>query len=202
MLTTANLWIFIIPLLIAAALPGPAQGALVAQVLSRGGRTTVKFMIGMALGNALWLAAALYGLSELAVRFKTVFDVVKWMGIAYLLFIAFKLWKSPPSISSELGQKERSGLVSGALLTVGNPKAVVFFGSILPHAFDMSKLGAADTLIILVVGVAIDLTVQCAYLVTASKARAFLRSARSIQIVNRSAAALMASAAALIAAGS
>jgi len=202
MLSTSSLWLFLIPFVIAAALPGPAQGALVAQVLTRGGRSTLPFVLGMILGNATWLFAAIFGLAKLAVRFHTAFVVVKWLGVAYLLFIAWKLWTAPPILPDAPGNPSRSGILSGALLTTGNPKAVVFFGSILPHAFDMTRLTGFDAALIIALGISLDLMVQLTYLAAASRARMLLRSAHYIRLVNRSAAALMASAAGLIAARS
>lgn len=196
----ANLWLFVVPFLIAAALPGPAQGALVAQVLSRGGRSSIGFMLGMTCGNALWLLGAIYGLSELAMRFHTAFLAVKWLGIAYLLFIAWKLWTSPPVLAGPATGASSSGLLSGALLALGNPKAVVFFGSILPHAFDMTRLNGFDTALIIALGFGLDLLVQGVYLAVAAKARLLMQSSRRIRILNRGAAALMVSAAGLIAA--
>lgn len=54
MMDLGTIWFFIIPFALAAALPGPAQGALVAQVLTRGGGASIPFLIGMMAGNAFW----------------------------------------------------------------------------------------------------------------------------------------------------
>lgn len=195
----ASLWLFIVPFAIAASLPGPAQGALIAQVLARGGRSSLPFIIGMVAGNAAWLVMAVFGLSVIALRFEFLFEIIKWLGIAYLLFIAVMMWRAPAEVPGEQ-PGGRNGVVSGALLTLGNPKAVVFFGSVLPHAFDMTALSGAEIAFITVLGVVIDLGVQLAYLAAASRARKLIRSPRGMRIVNRSAAGLMAGSAAVIAA--
>ncbi|MBB4218565.1 threonine/homoserine/homoserine lactone efflux protein [Rhizobium sp. BK212] len=193
-----SIWFFIIPFTLAAALPGPAQGALIAQVLTRGGRSTLTFILGMVAGNSLWLVAAISGLSALALRFEAAFVIVKWLGVAYLLFIAWKLWTSAPDgIQAQAGGKR--GLLAGMLLTLGNPKAVVFFGAVLPQAFDLTALSVSQIAVIVALGLAIDLGVQVAYLMVAARARAFIRSPRQMRAVNRSAAGLMAGSAALIA---
>ncbi|WP_157934231.1 hypothetical protein [Microvirga ossetica] len=54
MMDLGTIWFFIIPFALAAALPGPAQGALVAQVLARGDAASIPFLIGMVAGNAFW----------------------------------------------------------------------------------------------------------------------------------------------------
>jgi threonine/homoserine/homoserine lactone efflux protein len=198
MTSLSGLWLFVIPFAIAAALPGPAQGALIAQVLTRGGRATLPFILGMVMGNALWLCAAIFGLSALALRFEPAFVAVKWLGVAYLLFIAWNLWKALATAADTEPSRSKSGTVSGALLTLGNPKAVVFFGSILPHAFDMTALTGGEIALIIALGVAIDLMVQASYLAVASRARRFIRSPRHMRLVNRSAAGLMATSAGVI----
>ncbi|WP_201830099.1 LysE family translocator [Microvirga zambiensis] len=200
MMDFGNIWFFIVPFALAAALPGPAQGALVAQVLTRGGAASAPFLIGMVAGNALWLLAAIFGLSTLALRFEGAFIAVKWLGVAYLLFLAWKLWNAPSSgAEPEPPASGNRGILAGAAITVGNPKAVVFFGAVLPHAFDMTALSMTEIGVILALGVGIDLAVQTIYLSVAARARSFIRSSRQIRIVNRSAAGLMAGSAAVIA---
>lgn len=127
----SNIWLFLVPFVIAAALPGPAQGTLVATVLSRGKASALPFVSGMVFGNAVWLIAAIFGLAAIALRYELLFLVVKWAGVAYLVFVAWKLWMSPASVGQSEETKPTSFL-AGAGLTLGNPKAVVFFGAILP----------------------------------------------------------------------
>ncbi len=201
-----DLLFFIIPFAIAAALPGPAQGALVARVVSRGGTSGFPFIMGMVTGNLIWLAAAMFGLSALALRYELLFIVInellfiviKWLGVAYLLFIAWKLWNAPTAMP-ETREVDTGGMVPGMLLTLGNPKAVVFFGAVLPHAFDMTSLSYAQMALILALGFLIDLCIQLAYLFAASRAHKLVQSGHRMRLVNRSSAALMAGAATLIA---
>ncbi|HVH43702.1 MAG TPA: LysE family translocator [Labilithrix sp.] len=193
-----SIWFFVVPFALAAALPGPAQGALIAQVLSRGGKATLPFVFGMVFGNVAWLLAAIFGLSALALRFVVAFIVVKWLGVAYLLVLAWKLWTSAPAAEEARAPSHR-GLVAGTLLTLGNPKAVLFFGAVLPHAFDMTSLSISRIALMIALGLGIDLGVQLAYVAAAARARAFVRSPRHVKRVNRSAAGLMVGSAALIA---
>ncbi len=193
-----SLLFFIIPFAIAAVLPGPAQGALVARVVSGGGSSGLLFVMGMVIGNLVWLAAAMFGLAAVALRFEVLFIAIKWLGVAYLLFIAWKIWNAPPVISGT-SKVDTGGLVPGMLLTMGNPKAVVFFGAILPHAFDMTSLSYAQMGLILALGFSIDLGIQLIYLFAATRARKLIQSERHMRLVNRSSAGLMTGAAAVIA---
>ncbi|WP_343717572.1 LysE family translocator [Inquilinus sp.] len=190
--------LFAVPVAIAAMIPGPAQTALVARVLSRGAGESLPFVLGMVAGNALWLAAAVFGLSALALTYEPVFVAVKWAGIAYLAFLAWKLWRAPAA-EPEAAPRRTGGMLGGAALTLGNPKAVVFYGAVLPQVVDLTTLDAAGIAAVFAVQIGIDLAVQAAYVVGAARARSFFRSPRRLRLVNRSAAAMMAGSAALIA---
>ncbi|WP_093222298.1 MULTISPECIES: LysE family translocator [unclassified Variovorax] len=194
----SNIWLFLVPFAIAAALPGPAQGTLVATVLSRGKASAFPFVAGMVFGNAVWLVAAIFGLAAVALRYELLFLLVKWGGVAYLVFVAWKLWTSSPSVGQP-DEAKPTGFLAGAMLTLGNPKAAVFFGAVLPQAFDLTVLSHLHALVIIVLGVLVDFAVQCAYLKTASKARRFISTPRHLRVVNRGAAAVIACCAALIA---
>ena len=197
-----NIWLFLIPFAIAAALPGPAQGALFARVVSRGAASASTFIIGMVSGNAVWLLAAIFGLSALAVRFATVFVVIKWLGVLFLLYMAWRLWRSDGNRAAQQPERSGSGFIAGAFLTLGNPKAMVFFGAVLAQAFDMTALSGGQIALILALGIAVDFSVQLFYLMLARQTRSFISSPQRVRIADRTAAAMMAGCAGAIAAKS
>ena len=91
----AGLLVFASALFIAAASPGPGIAAIVARVLGRGTRGALAFTAGVALGDVVWLTVAILGLSALAQAFHGVFEIVKYAGAAYLLYLAWRLWTAP-----------------------------------------------------------------------------------------------------------
>ncbi|MBC2658254.1 LysE family translocator [Pseudomonas sp. MSSRFD41] len=192
MSVTASIWFFAVPFAIAAAIPGPAQAAMLGQVVARGARSTLPFIGGMVLGNALWLLVATLGLAALALRFEYLFIGVKWLGVAFILFIAWKLWSKNPAQPEELPKRSAGrGLLAGALLTLSNPKAVVFFGAVLPHAFDLTALSWSEVAFITALGVGIDLSIQLAYLVTGARIKRAIQSPKAMQRLNRTSAGIM-----------
>jgi threonine/homoserine/homoserine lactone efflux protein len=197
-MTWSNISLFLVPFVIAAALPGPAQGTLVATVLSQGKSSALPFVTGMVFGNAVWLVATISGLAAMALRYESLFVAVKWLGVAYLLYVAWRLWSAPAAIQAA-DEGKSSGLFAGMLLTLGNPKAVVFFGAILPQAFDLSALTLAQATLIVALGVAVDFAVQCVYLAAASKARRLVATPAHLRLVNRGAATMICGCALLVA---
>jgi threonine/homoserine/homoserine lactone efflux protein len=146
----------------------------------------------MVLGNAVWLLVATLGLAALALQFEQVFIAVKWLGIAFILFIAWNLWSKNTEEHQEPPKRSASrGLLAGAVLTLSNPKAVVFFGAVLPHAFDLTALSWSEVIFITALGIGIDLTIQSAYLVTASRIKRAIRSSKAMKRLNRTSAGVM-----------
>jgi threonine/homoserine/homoserine lactone efflux protein len=197
-MTLINIWFFIIPFVIAAAMPGPAQGTMIATVMARGRASAVSFVAGMVLGNSIWLIATILGLASIALRYAALFVAVKWCGVVYLLFVAWKLWTAPVDAVDGTAQKPK-GFAAGMLLTLGNPKAVVFFGAILPQAFDLGALSFLDGLVIVALGAALDATVQGAYLLGVLKARKVFGKPVHLRRVNRIAASMIGGCALLVA---
>jgi threonine/homoserine/homoserine lactone efflux protein len=80
---------------VAAGPPGPSIAALVARVLVRGWRDVAPFVLAMWLGEALWLSLAVLGLAALTETFHWAFVAVRYGGVAYLLWLAWQMWRAP-----------------------------------------------------------------------------------------------------------
>jgi threonine/homoserine/homoserine lactone efflux protein len=205
MQSVSSLALFVVPVTLTALMPGPAQTALVARVIARGSGGAAPFVAGMVAGNAIWLCFAALGLSALALRFELLFVAVKWLGVAYLCVLALRLWSAPAAVSHPVDTSFSGSLraiTGGLALTLGNPKAVLFFGAVLPHTFDLAALTPTTFALILALQVAIDAAVQAGYVLLSGRAGRLLRSPRHLRLVNRSAAGIMAGSAAANAARS
>ena len=125
------LLIFAGALLVAAGSPGPSVAALVSRVIARDWRDVIPFAAAMWLGEALWLTLAVYGLAALAEALHGAFLVVKYLGAAYLLYLASRMWSAPVAVAPG-GPAPRSGssvrmFLAGLAVTLGNPKIMVFY---------------------------------------------------------------------------
>jgi threonine/homoserine/homoserine lactone efflux protein len=196
------LLVFAGALVVSAGSPGPSIAALVSRVLTRGFRDVLPFLAAMWLGEVLWLTLAVAGLAAIAETFHLLFVAIKWIGIAYLLYLAWQMWTAPTDVDSAAPLADRSPLrmfLAGMAVTLGNPKIMVFYLALLPALVDLSAitlLGWAQlALTLLVVLIGIDLS----WALLAAKARGLLRSPRSMRFANRAGGATMAGAAAAIA---
>jgi threonine/homoserine/homoserine lactone efflux protein len=198
-----SLLIFAGALFVAAASPGPGIAALVARVLGRGTAGAVAFTTGLAIGDVVWLAVAVAGLSALALTFQGVFLVVKYAGAAYLLFLAWKLWTAPAIRAEDAGSPRSDAswrlFLAGLAVTLGNPKVMVFYLALVPNLIDVTAitlLGFAELAAVLL---GVLTLVFGFYILLAARARRFLTSSRAVRAVNRTTGAVMAGAAIAVA---
>src|SRR5258707_14227744 len=99
-MTLTNLLVFALALSVAAGSPGPSIAALVARVLTNGLRDVLPFLAAMWLGEALWLGWAVAGLGVGARKLGVGFVAIKFIGVAYFLFFAWKMWFSPTQVAN------------------------------------------------------------------------------------------------------
>ncbi|ANH02786.1 LysE family translocator [Shinella sp. HZN7] len=197
-----TLIVFAGALMMAAGSPGPSIAALVARVLSRGAKDVLPFLAAMWIGEGIWLTCAVLGLAAIAETFHAAFVAIKWLGVAYLLYLAWKMWFAPVETGDSALPEARSGaklFFAGLTVTLGNPKIMMFYVALLPAIIDLGAVtlvGWAELVVTMfVVLVAIDL----AWVFLAARARLFLKSPRAVRIANRVSAGTMAGAAAAIA---
>ena len=202
-MTLSGLLIFAAAYVMATASPGPGVAAVVARVLAKGMPGMPGFIAGFVLGDLIWFSIAATGLAVLAQTFAAVFLAIKYAGAAYLLFLAWKLWTSPAS-PVELGRDvppEGGGrlFVAGLVLTLSNPKVIVFFLALLPTVVHLDTLSLAGFAEIAALIVVILSAVLVSYATAAARARRLFTSPRAVRKLNRGTGIVMAGAAVAVA---
>lgn len=199
-----GLALFCIVYLLATAAPGPGITAVLARVLARGARGIGYFIAGFIVGDLVWFTFAATGMAALAQTAHTAFVIVKFLGALYLLYLAYRLWTTPPQPLGDADEgaapQRPSQLFLGSFaLTMGNPKVMVFFLAILPTVVDLNQLNWLDYLSLCTAICSILACVLGAYVFAALRARRLFRSARAVRWLNRGTGSVMAGAAAAVA---
>mgnify|MGYP000728304054 CR=1 FL=1 len=187
---------------IAAAIPGPGVIALVARALGSGFRSTLPMVLGLALGDVVYLSAAVLGLAYIAATFGTVFMVIKYVGVAYLLWMAVSFWRqgvTAEKVAAQTTGDALSSFLAGFMVTLGNPKVIVFYLALLPTFLDLSTVTPVDFAVLIVLTFAVLVAVMIPYIGLAGRARHMLQSPRALKVLNRIAASFLAGAATAIA---
>ncbi len=190
-------------LAVAAAVPGPGIVALVARGLGSGFRATLPMAIGIALGDLVYLTAAVLGLAYIAQTFGLVFLAFKYAGAAYLAYLAYRFWTAGVGIEKVEARKAEGAVasfLSGLMVTLGNPKVMVFYLALLPAIVDLAAVTFKDYAILVMLTCLILLAVLLPYLALATRTRALLQTPRALKRISRTASCFLGGAAVAIAA--
>lgn len=202
-MTFTSVLVFAAALFVAAGSPGPSIAALVSRVLSKGYRDVLPFVAAMWVGEAVWLSFAVAGLSAIAESFHVIFVAIKWAGVAYLLYLAWKMWFAEPGGADGDLPESRSAakmFFAGLTVTLGNPKIMMFYVALLPSIIDLNGVTLTGWLELIAAMLIVLAAVDIVWMTLAAKARQFLKSPRAVRMANRISAGTMAGAAAAIAA--
>ena len=188
---------------LAVATPGPGIAAIVARSLAHGLKGAPAFIAGFVIGDLTWFAIAATGLAALAKTAATLFVAIKWAGVAYLLYLAWKLWTAPAE-RVEVTDQDRNqhgwrAFMASLMLTLANPKAILFFLALLPTVIDLGSMNAARFLEISAAIVVLQPCVLGMYALLAAKARQLFTTPKAVRRLNRSSGVAMAGAAVVVA---
>jgi homoserine/homoserine lactone efflux protein len=148
--------------------PGPAVLLVVSQAAKHGSSSSLKGAAGILAGNAIYFVLSALGLGALLMSSATLFQIIKWAGAAYLVFIGLRMLLSKTTAEEtdqDLVTPKRSiRLFSEGLVTqLSNPKAIVFFSALLPQ-FVSPDGGVFEQFAVLgVVSLAIEFVVLTGY---------------------------------------
>ena len=194
---------FTIAMLILAASPGPGVFATVARALASGFRPALVVVCGIVLGDIIFLLFAAFGLSMVARILGDMFFIVKICGGAYLIWLGIKIWlKDPERLTDTPNADTRSqwgNFISGLVITLSNPKVILFYCGFLPTFLDLSTLTVFDLAIVVAIISAVLVCVLGIYAYLASSARKLFTRKRSVRRINRTAGGVMVAAGVTIA---
>ncbi|MBM7063248.1 homoserine/homoserine lactone efflux protein [Pseudomonas sp. UL073] len=159
--------------------------------------------LGLQIGLAVQIAIVAAGVGALLATSAMAFSLIKWFGVAYLVFLAIQQWRAiPGEMHADAPRpvgRPLTLVARGFLVNVSNPKAIVFMLAVLPQFIDPAAPLLAQYLILGVTMICVDLIVMAGYTGLASRVLRALRSPRQQRLMNRTFAGLFVGAAALLA---
>ena len=178
-----------------AITPGPGVFATVARSLASGFSHAALVVAGIVCGDLLFLLLAIYGLSSLADRLGDFFVLVKYAGGLYLIYLGLRTWFARPKVSQVQGIGELSwkkNFASGLVVTLGNPKVILFYLGFLPTFLNLQQLRHTEALLAAGVVSLVLSAVLLGYGYVADRTRrSLLTSQRSLRQLNRCSGAIM-----------
>ncbi|MCW2269112.1 Homoserine/homoserine lactone efflux protein [compost metagenome] len=160
--------------------------------------------LGLQLGLVLQIAIIAAGVGAILAASATAFQVIKWFGVAYLVYLAVKQWRALPADLSDESAVRPIGkplalVFRGFLVNVSNPKALIFMLAVLPQFINPHAPLLPQYLIISATMVIVDLLVMAGYTGLAARVLRLLRTPRQQRRMNRTFAGLFLGAATLLA---
>ncbi len=189
---------FLLTTLLIELTPGPNMAWLALTSASHGRRSGFAAAAGIALGLALLAAASAVGLAELATRSLVVFGLLRYAGVAYLLWLAWKAWTGEDELSPDIANQDALGawFRHGLLLNLLNPKAAVFFITVLPAYISAEVPIAPQTAMLSASYVAIASAIHLIIVAFAGHAHKWISVGNRSHIIRRIFAGLLATTAA------
>jgi threonine/homoserine/homoserine lactone efflux protein len=148
---STSLWLFCLAALALLAIPGPAVLYIVVQSAEQGRRAGLASVGGVHLGSLVHVAAATAGLSAVIVASALAFNVVKYAGAAYLVYLGIrKLLEREDVVEVEVeSQVLKRAFARGVVVNVLNPKTALFFLAFLPQFVDTDRGGVWSQVLVL-----------------------------------------------------
>ena len=194
---------FAVAMLVLAASPGPGVFATTARAMASGFRPALAVIWGIVLGDIIFLLFAAFGLSMVARALGNLFFIVKICGGAYLVWLGIKIWlQNPKTFQDNQNPNSRSKwghFASGLIITLSNPKVILFYCGFLPTFLDLSALTIVDLTFVVAIITAVLSGVLITYAYLASRARRMFTTERAVKRLNRAAGGVMVAAGAVIA---
>ena len=185
---------FVVATAIMILIPGPSVMLTVAHTMSFGMRRTMVTLVGIVCGIATQLAIALIGMTSFMLLLADWFEVLRWAGVAYLIYLGVQQWRARPEEEGEGAALSRSGrslFAQGFLVTVANPKSLVFLAAFFPQFVDPAVPLALQLPVLSVSFLVIAFVFTWLWCLPAARAGAWFRGPRRIRLRNRISGGLM-----------
>ncbi|MCD8494487.1 MAG: LysE family transporter [Burkholderiaceae bacterium] len=170
--------------------PGAGAVAAMNAGLTHGFKRGYITTIGLILGIMTQLVLVSVGLGALVASSAVAFEVVKWFGVAYLIYLGIAQWRAPlteAKVQRDATVRESAArmIVKGWLINAANPKGTVFLLAVVPQFLNLNEPLWLQYVIIGATLTFTDLVVMAGYTALAAKIFRYLKSPRHVQFLNR-----------------
>lgn len=157
MIGDVNLLAILLAALAASLSPGPASLAIAGTSMARGRRAGLFLTAGIMVGSLFWSVAAALGLGALMLAHGWVFEIIRYAGAGYLIYLAWRSARSALSLHTvetrTIGGSPTTLVMRGAALHITNPKSVLFFGALYSIGVPVDASAAQIATVVAAVGV-------------------------------------------------
>jgi len=158
-------------------IPGPNVALIVANSVAYGPRFGLLTVAGTSLAMVVQLALTALGMTELLGVLGAWFGWLRWIGVAYLVYLGLMQWRAPPNDLGAVPAQPKSAraiVMRALLVSLTNPKTLFFYGAFFPQFVDLERPVGAQVAILSATFLALALLIDGGWALVAGRARALL----------------------------
>jgi homoserine/homoserine lactone efflux protein len=167
---------------LASITPGPAVLLVVAHGLKGGWLPSFKASLGVQAGNGIYLTLSAIGLGAILAASEALFQAVKWIGAAYLVYLGVRTIRNARASAPAGGREPMLArpFLQAAMAQLANPKSVLFFGALMPQFLQLDHPLLPQYVAFAVICFVVEMPVLASYGLIAARGHGFFSSPRSI----------------------
>jgi homoserine/homoserine lactone efflux protein len=185
-----HVWLtYLLATIVLSFTPGPGVFSSISSGIRHGFRLGVWNGVGMQFANLFIVIGVSLGLGALLLASETLFSLVKWAGVIYLIYLGVVTWRSPPTRFEEDDEDDattvREVFMRGFWVNATNPKGMIFFAAILPQFIDVSRPQAEQYAIFAATTFVVDVVVMAGYTALAARVLRVMDDVKRLRWINR-----------------
>ena len=194
-ITGTQLLLYFCALIILFLTPGPVWIAIIARTVSGGAKSAFSLTLGVSLGDMLWPTIVFLGLGFLISIYSDIFILIRYLAAFILSVMGLQIILTAQKTLNANTKLTKSGFLAGFLAgfiaITANPKAALFYLTLLPGFFDFTTIGYVDLFVISVVSFCVPMFGNIILILFFAKVRNLISSPKSIFIINVISGALL-----------
>ncbi|WP_024551651.1 homoserine/homoserine lactone efflux protein [Franconibacter helveticus 513] len=179
---------YLLTTLILSLSPGSGAINTMSTAISHGYRGAAASITGLQLGLAIHIVLVGVGLGALFSRSLLAFEVLKWAGAAYLIWLGIQQWRAAGAIDLNAvaqSQPRRRLFKRAVFVNLTNPKSIVFLAALFPQFIAPHQPQAVQYIILGVTTVVVDIVVMIGYATLATRIALWIKGPRQMKALNR-----------------
>jgi len=157
--------------------PGPNVALIVANSVARGTRVGLLTVAGTSSAILVQVTLTVLGLTAMLSELSVWFEWIRWIGVAYLLFLGIRQWRTPPVDLLRAAPQRRSAraiALRGFVVSITNPKTLLFYGAFFPQFIDPHRPIGPQVVLLGVTSFVLGAVLDSGWALTAGRARRLL----------------------------
>ena len=183
-----QIFLYFLALVILFLTPGPVWVALIARTVSGGAKSSISLALGVSLGDMLWPFVVYFSLSLLISLYSDILLIFRYVASFVLILMGLQIIYLRNKTVSEDHRLTKSGFISGFyagfIAVTANPKASLFYMTLLPGFFNFELIGIIDVCLISLLSFSIPMIGNILMILFVAKVRSLLSSPYAVRMTN------------------